>query len=321
MKVFITKELPGNPEKMLRKNGFKVTIHKGNRPVSRRELIKESADADALICLLTDKIDREIIAGLKKCRVIANVAVGFNNIDIGAATEKNIIVTNTPDILTDATADLTMALLLAAARRIPEGERMMRANAFKGWKPDLLLGVELKNKILGIAGAGRIGSAVAQRAKAFGMKIIYTDHKQNPVIDIEEGAEMVPLNTLLKKSDIISFHLPLNQTTMHILNCANIKYLKRNAIIINTSRGEIIEEKCLIKALKEKKILAAGLDVYENEPEINKEFLKLENVVLLPHIGSATRETRANMASLAAVNVLNILKGKEAQTPVNRINN
>ncbi len=321
MKVFITKELPGNPEKMLRKNGFKVTIHKGNRPVSRRELIKESADADALICLLTDKIDREIIAGLKKCRVIANVAVGFNNIDIGAATEKNIIVTNTPDILTDATADLTMALLLAAARRIPEGERMMRANAFKGWKPDLLLGVELKNKILGIAGAGRIGSAVAQRAKAFGMKIIYTDHKQNPVIDIEEGAEMVPLNTLLKKSDIISFHLPLNQTTRHILNCANIKHLKRNAIIINTSRGEIIEEECLIKALKEKKILAAGLDVYENEPEINKEFLKLENVVLLPHIGSATRETRANMASLAAVNVLNILKGKEAQTPVNRINN
>ncbi len=321
MKVFITKELPGNPEKMLRKNGFKVTIHKGNRPVSRRELIKESADADALICLLTDKIDREIIAGLKKCRVIANVAVGFNNIDIGAATEKNIIVTNTPDILTDATADLTMALLLAAARRIPEGERMMRANAFKGWKPDLLLGVELKNKILGIAGAGRIGSSVAQRAKAFGMKIIYTDHKQNPVIDIEEGAEMVPLNTLLKKSDIISFHLPLNQTTRHILNCANIKHLKRNAIIINTSRGEIIEEECLIKALKEKKILAAGLDVYENEPEINKEFLKLENVVLLPHIGSATRETRANMASLAAVNVLNILKGKEAQTPVNRINN
>ena len=321
MKVFITKELPGNPEKMLRKNGFKVTIHKGNRPVSRRELIKESADADALICLLTDKIDREIIAGLKKCRVIANVAVGFNNIDIGAATEKNIIVTNTPDILTDATADLTMALLLAAARRIPEGERMMRANAFKGWKPDLLLGVELKNKILGIAGAGRIGSAVAQRAKAFGMKIIYTDHKQNPVIDIEEGAEMVPLNTLLKKSDIISFHLPLNQTTRHILNCANIKHLKRNAIIINTSRGEIIEEECLIKALKEKNILAAGLDVYENEPEINKEFLKLENVVLLPHIGSATRETRANMASLAAVNVLNILKGKEAQTPVNRINN
>lgn len=320
MKIYITKKLPGSIEELLKKKGFTVSVHKGEKPVSKKDLLKNSADADALICLLTDKIDKEIIDNMKKCRIIANVAVGYNNIDVNYATEKKIYVTNTPDILTDATADLTMTLLLAAARRVVEGEKMMRTSSFKGWESNLLLGVELNNKILGIAGAGRIGTAVAKRGKSFGMKIIYADHKKNPVLEKDLDAVKTSLNGLLKKADFISLHLPLNKETFHIINKDNLKLMKKGAILVNTSRGEIIDEKELVKLLKKERIFGAALDVYENEPAINPELLKLNNVVLLPHIGSATLETRSNMALLAAENVLTLLKGKKPKTPVNRIN-
>lgn len=317
MKVFITKKLPGNIDVLLKKNGFTVSVHKGEKPVTKKELMLKTADADALICLLTEKIDKDVINNFKKCRIIANVAVGYNNIDVDSATGKKIIVTNTPDILTDATADLAMTLLLTAARRVVEGEEMMRTGSFKGWDPNLLLGIELKNKVLGIIGAGRIGKALSFRAKAFGMKIFYSDKVKNQAFEKEAGAKKVSLNELLKKSDFISVHVPLNQETYHLLNKDNMKFLKKTAVLINSARGEIIDESALIKIIKEKKIFAAGLDVFENEPNINPELLKLKNVVLLPHIGSATRETRANMVLLAAENVIRVLKGKRAKTPIN----
>jgi glyoxylate reductase len=318
MRVFITKKLPGNVEALLKKNGFDVSVHKNEKPVSRKELLKKSANTDALICLLTDKIDKEVIDNFKKCRIIANVAVGYNNIDVDYAAGKKIVVTNTPDILTDATADLAMTLLLTAARRIVEGEEMMRSGSFKGWDPNMLLGIELKNKILGIIGAGRIGKALSYRAKAFGMKIIYSDKVKNPIFEKELGARKASLNVLLKKSDFVSVHAPLNKETFHLLNKQNLKLLKRSAVLINSARGEIIDELELVKIIKAKKIFAAGLDVYENEPNINSELLKLKNVVLLPHIGSATQETRANMALLAAENVIRVLNGKKAKTPVRK---
>ena len=318
MKIFITRNLPGGIDLMLKKKGFDVKVFKGKNPVSKKELIKHGADADAVITLLTDRIDREVIDGLKKCRIIANVAVGFNNIDVDYASEKKIIVTNTPDILTDATADLTMTLILSAARRVVEGEKMMRSLSFTGWDPNMLLGIELKDKYLGILGAGRIGKAVAQRGRAFGMKILYADNKRVPFMD-DLGGKKVSLNSLLKKGDVISIHIPLNEKTRYLLNSKNLPLLKKSCILVNTSRGEIIEERYLINILKKKLIFAAGLDVYENEPEINPELVKLPNTVLLPHIGSATLETRSRMAQLAAENAALVLKGKSPKTPVNRI--
>ena len=315
-KIFITYKLPGSPETLLRKEGFKVSVHSKNKPITHSELLNKAKDADAVITLLTEKIDRKVVDSFLKCKIIANCAVGYNNIDVEHAHSKNIIVTNTPDILTDATADLTAALVLACARRLHEGEKMMRANKFKGWKPDMLLGMELKGKTIGIIGAGRIGQAAAKRLKVFGTNIIYFDRNKRDKLENELGAKKVSLNYLLKNSDIISVHLPLSKNTFHFLNKDNLSKVKSKSIIINTSRGEVIEEKFLINLLKKKKIFAAGLDVYEGEPKINPEFLKLDNVFLLPHLGSATVETRSEMAHLCAKNVINVLKGKPPLTPV-----
>ena len=315
-KIYITRKLAGRVEKFLTEKGFDVKVFQEDRPITRNELMRESKDADALITLLTDKIDKEVIDNLKKCKIIANCAVGFNNIDIEYAHSKNIIVTNTPDILTEATADLTVALILACSRRLREGELMMRSKKFKGWKPQLLLGLEMKDKTVGIIGAGRIGSATARRLKPFGTKFVYFNRNKKEIFESEFNAKRVSLNSLLKSSDIISIHLPLTKGTFHLINKENLGLLKKSAVLVNTSRGEIIDEKFLIRLLKKKKIFAAGLDVYENEPIIDPELLKLDNVFLLPHIGSATIETRSGMAELCAKNVINVLKHKKPLTEV-----
>jgi len=242
--------------------------------------------------------------------------VGYNNIDVEYAKKKNIVVTNTPDVLTDATAEITLALTLACSRRIIEGEKLMRRKKFKGWKPKLLLGIELQGKFFGILGAGRIGSAAARRAKSFGTQILYYDNSPNEDLEKELGAKKVSLQVLLKKSDIVSVHLPLTSRTLHLLDKEHLQLLKPTAILINTARGEIIDEKELIRILKLKKIFAAGIDVYEGEPKINPALLKLNNVVLLPHIGSATIEARNRMALVAAGNVIAVLTGREPLTPV-----
>ncbi len=316
-KVFISYKIPDAGIKLLQKKGFSVEVNSNENLITHRQLIRKVQDADAVISLLTDKIDKAVIDNMKKCKIIANYAVGFNNIDVEYAKSKGIIVTNTPDVLTDSTADLTMALVLACARRLTEGEQIVRRRKFRGWRPELLLGYELKDKIFGIVGMGRIGFAVAKRANAFGCKIIYYSNNKNTLAEKLFNARKVSLNTLMKKSDIISLHIPLSDSTKNLINSDRLKMLKSNCIFINTARGEVVDEKYLIKLLKNKRIFSAGFDVYENEPIINEEMLKLRNVVLLPHIGSATVEARNAMAELAAKNVIAVLDGKKPLTPVN----
>ena len=316
MRVFITRELPEIAFKLLRKNKISFDYYNKDQPIPRKLLLQKVKTCEALISLLTEKIDKEVIDQMSNCKIIANYAVGYNNIDYQYAKKKKIIVTNTPDVLTESTADLTMALVLACARRIIEGERLLRKNKFKGWKPKLLLGTELKNKSFGILGAGRIGSAVATRAKSFGINIIYNDNKRNIKLEKATGAKKVSLNILLRNSDIISVHLPLNEKNYHFLDLDKLNKIKSNSILINSCRGEIIDEKALIKLLTRNNSISVGLDVFENEPKINPELLKISNVLILPHLGSATNEARNGMAELAVKNVINVLKGKRPISPV-----
>lgn len=316
MKVFISRKLPEIAFRLLKENKISFDYYKIDQPIPRKLLLEKIKSCEALISLLTEKIDKEVIDQMPNCKIIANYAVGYNNIDIDYAKKKKIIVTNTPDVLTESTADLTMALVLSCARRLSEGEKLLRTKKFKGWKPKLLLGMELKNKTFGILGAGRIGTAVAKRAKSFGTNIIYVDSRKNKILEKEAGAKKVSLKYLLKNSDIISIHLPLNATTFHFLNKKRLEQLKGNSILINTARGEIIDEKALIRLLKSNRIMAVGLDVFENEPFINPELLKFPNVLVMPHLGSATKEARDGMAELAVKNVINVLKKKPALTPV-----
>lgn len=316
MRVLVTREIPSAGLTLLKEKGFDLDIYGKDSTMPRKEFLKRIKECDAVITLLTERIDKEAIDKMERCRIIVNYAVGFNNIDVDYAKRKGIIVANTPDVLTDSTADLAMALVLSCARRIPEAEKFVRDKKFKGWKPKLFLGVELKDKYFGILGAGRIGSAVAKRAHAFGCKILYYSDVQNKQIEKTLGAKRDTLNSLLKKSDIISIHLPLNKNTYNLLNESNLGLLKKSSILINTARGEIVDEKILIRMLREKKIFSAGLDVYDNEPAINKEFFELKNVVLLPHIGSGTVEARDKMSLLVAKNVIAVLSGKKPVTPV-----
>jgi len=316
MKIFITRKIQPIAKELLEKEGFKVTVFNKNRPITKEELLKKAKDADAIISLLTEKFDKDVIDQLPKCKIIANFAVGYNNIDVKYANEKGIIVTNTPDVLTEATAETAVSLILACAKRIPEVDRFVRENKFKGWEPELFIGVELKNKTVGIIGAGRIGYETAKRIKAFGTKIIYYNRSRKENFEKELNAKKVSLNKLLKTADIISLHIPLNSETHHLLNKDNLQLLKPTAILVNTARGEVVDEKYLIRMLKKKKIFSAGFDVYKNEPNLNPELFKLANVVLLPHIGSATNESRSAIAELAAKNVIQVLKGKKPITPV-----
>ncbi len=316
MKVFITRQLPEIARQLFSKEKLEVDIYEEDKPIPRRELLKRTKDAHGIIPLLTERIDKEFIDNLTCCKVIANYAVGYNNIDVKYAKKKGIVVTNTPNILTDSTADLTVGLILSCARHLPQADKFTRAGKFVAWKPKLLLGMELKNKTVGIIGAGRIGTAVAKRLYGFGVKMIYYDRSVKSEIEKLTSAKKVSLNLLLKKSDIISVHLPLDKSTYHILNKGNLRLMKPDAIIVNTSRGEIVEEKSLVKLLKKRNIFAAGFDVYENEPDLNKELFALDNVILLPHLGSATFEARSNMAELAVRNVIAVLKGKKPITPI-----
>ena len=310
MKVFLTRELPKVAFELLEKNKISYDYYKKDQPIPRKLLLQKVKNCEALISLLTEKIDKEVIDQMTSCRIIANYAVGYNNIDINYAKKKKIIVTNTPNVLTESTADLTLALILGCARRFVEGEKLLRSGNYKGWKPKLLLGTELKNKIVGVIGAGRIGTAVAIRAKSFGTNIIYFDTKRNIALEKATNAKKVSLKYLLMNSDIVSIHLPLNEKTLHYLNWKRLKLMKSNSILINTSRGEIIHETDLIRILRDNKSLTVGLDVFENEPNINPELLQYPNVLVLPHLGSATREARDGMAELAAKNVIKVLQGK-----------
>ncbi|MBI2829052.1 MAG: D-glycerate dehydrogenase [Acidobacteria bacterium] len=270
------------------------------------DLVARVAGKHALLSMVTDAVSRSVIEAGTNLRVIANVAVGYNNIDVVTARERGIIVTNTPDVLTDATADFTLALILAVTRRLGEGERMVRRGNWKGWAFDQLLGMQLRGRQLGVVGFGRIGRAVAARASAFGMTIVHSSRS---------GSGM-PLDRLLSTSDIVSLHVPLTSETRHLIGQAELARMKRSAYLINTTRGPVVDETALAWALRSRLIAGAALDVYEREPEVHPDLLSLENVVLAPHLGSATTETRTAMADLAASNLIAVLGGKPPLTPI-----
>ncbi len=309
MKVFITYRIPDSGLKMLKK--YELDVHDGENFLTREEILERVKDADAVITLLRDVVDEEFIDAGKKLKIIANYAVGYNNIDVDYATKKGVYVTHTPGVLTETTADLTWALILAVSRRIVEADEFLRSGKFKGWKPQLLLGVDVFGKTLGIVGFGRIGRAVARRAKCFNMRVLYNSRTRLPE-DIEKwlGVEYRDLDSLLEESDIVSLHVPLTGETYHLLDEERLRKMKKGSILINTSRGPVVDEKALVRVLKEGHLFGAGLDVFEREPDVEPELLKMKNVVLTPHIGSASKETREKMAVMVAQNVIDALEGR-----------
>lgn len=314
--VLVTRAIPQPGLAVLRQAGVEVEVNPQERAMSREELVARIAGADGLLCLLSDRIDGEVLEAAVRCVGVANYAVGFENIDIERATELGIMVTNTPGVLTEATADLTWALLLAVARRVVEGDAMVRAGRFTGWGPMLLLGADVCGKTLGIVGAGRIGTAVARRACGFGMRLLYAETCGKPEME-KMGAVCCPLGELLGQSDFVSLHVPLTTQTRHMIGRPELAAMKPSAILINTSRGPVIDEEALVEALRHRVIAGAGLDVYEHEPALCPGLIDLPNVVLLPHIGSATTTTRATMATVAAGNLVAMLRG---EVPPNLVN-
>lgn len=286
-------------------------IGSSEREPTKEEIIDKIKDKEGLLSLLVDTIDKEVIDSAPSLRIIANCAVGYNNIDTHYAKEKKILVTNTPGVLTETTADLTWALILAVARRIPQADKFTKEKKYRGWELELFLGKEITGKRLGIIGMGRIGKAVASRAQAFRMEIVYFDpHRLSPEDEKKFSASPLPLDELLSSSDIITIHAALTPQTLHLISKEKIELIGKDAILVNAARGPIVDEKALAEALEKRQIWGAGLDVYEREPDIEEKLLTLDNVVLLPHIGSATYETRLKMAMIAARNLVQGLKGE-----------
>lgn len=309
--VLATRELP-EPFDTLRSD-FDVRVL-GYNP-GEQELASELPGVDALICLVDDPVSAAVIQAADRLKIIASYAVGVNQIDRAAAAARGIYVTHTPNVLTDATADLTMALLLALSRRIVEGDRLVRTGGFAGWAPDLLLGRDLKNKVFGILGPGRIGKAVARRAKAFGMTVIATGRSPRDEADPDDPPR-VSFDELLRRADVVSLHVPLTEETQHLFDAATFARMKRGSFLLNTSRGPVVDEVALTRALDTGPLAGAGLDVYENEPAITPALLDDDRVVLMPHAGSATVETRREMARMVVEDVRRVLAGDKPLRPV-----
>lgn len=319
--IFITKEIPNIAREMLEKEGYNVDVGTTKGTLSPRQLKRaiQKKRYSAIVTLLTDTIDAEVLEAMpEETRIIANYAVGFENIDVKEANTRGIIVTHTPGVLTEAVAEHTIAFMLACASRVVEGDMYTRSGKFKEWEPLLLLGISLKDKTLGIVGAGRIGTRVAEIAhKAFNMKIMYYDVRQSKYIEDECGARFYSaIDEIIHRSDVISLHLPLNSKTERIINEQRIAHMRSDSIFINTARGKLVDERALAEALYEKRIRAAALDVFENEPKIDSLLRKLPNVVLTPHIASANVSTRNAMAVLVVKNIIAVLDGKKPETPV-----
>ena len=314
-RVYVTRAIPEKALNILEEH-FEVSVFQEKRPITKKEIMRLAKGYDGLLPLLTDEVDAKVMekTGIK---AIANFAVGVDNIDIEAATARKIPVTNTPGVLTDATADLTWALILAVTRRIVEADNYLRSGRWKGWDPLLLLGGDLRDRTLGIIGLGRIGRAVAERAKGFGMNVIYNSRTAFDGDEKYLGIRFVSLEELLKESDFVSIHAPHTEKTHHLIGMKQLEMMKPSAYLINTSRGKLINEEELVLALQEGKIAGAGLDVFYDEPRVNKELIKFPNVVLLPHIGSASLETRTKMAVIAAENMVEALQEQRPRNIVN----
>ncbi len=316
-KVFVSGLIPQIAAEMLSKH-FEVSMHNDLRLLTKQEIIDGLAGKDALLCLLSDSIDADVINSNPNLKIITNYGAGFNNIDVATATARRIPVTNTPKVSTNATADLTWGLILAIARRIVEGDKTTRAGKFTGWAPLYHLGVEVTGKTLGIIGMGNIGKAVAKRAKGFDMRIIYyTRTRLSPEIEKEMGLEYMPQEEVIKQADFLTFHQSYNPSMKHMIGAKEISSMKSTAFLINAARGPLIDEAALLVALKNKTIAGAALDVYEFEPKVTAGLEKLDNVVLAPHLGNATIETRNAMAEIAANNIIAVLTGGKPLTCVN----
>lgn len=316
-KIFITRKIPAIGIKLLKEKGYEVAVGPEEK-ISRKDLLSGIKGADAILSVLTENIDAETLAMAgPQLKIVANFAVGYNNIDVKTAKEKGIAVTNTPGVLTDAVADHAVGLLFAAAQRIVAADKYTRDGKFTAWGPELFLGADIFGRVLGIVGLGRIGAAVAERMnKGFGMKIIYYDLKRNEEAEEKFGWQYRELDELMKEADFISVHTNLSEQTKHLISRERLEMMKPSACLINTSRGPIVDEQALVVVLKEKKIMAAGLDVFENEPSLSPGLAELDNVALTPHIASATKDTRDKMAEIAAQNIIAVLEGGAPINPV-----
>lgn len=318
--IYITRRIPKSGIELLKSKGYDVDISEKDGTLSKEELLSalSAKEYEAVLCLLTDKINAEIFDSAPSAKIFANYAVGFNNIDLDAARERGITLTNTPGVLTDTVAEHAMSLILSLATRIVEADKFTKEGKYEGWAPMLFLGTDLKGKTLGILGAGRIGSRLAYIAKrGFDMNIVYNDVAPNEYMDKELGAKYLPTTEdVLKEADFISVHVPLLEETRHLINRERLSLMKKTAFVVNTSRGEVIDEKALYEALYGGVIAGAGLDVFENEPSITPGLASLPNVILTPHIASATEETRSKMSLIAAENIIDFLEGRE---PKNKI--
>lgn len=311
MHIFVSHKLPSAVIAKLETVG-QVEVFDGDATITPEQLRAAVVGKHALVTMLTEKVDAALLDAGRDLKVVANVAVGFNNIDVAACRARGVICTNTPDVLTESVADFTWALILAITRRLSEGERVLRKHEWKGWAFDYMLGTELRGKQLGLVGLGRIAAAVAARASVFGVRVAYASRSEKSL----PGAERMSLDELLVTSDLVSLHVPLTPETTHLIDRKALTRMKRSAYLINTARGPVVDEEALAWALKERLIAGAALDVYEREPIVHPDLFALENVLLVPHLGSGTTETRTAMASLAADNVVAVLCGKPPVTPI-----
>ncbi len=317
-KVYVTRKMPEPALEILRPVADITQWDREDVPPPREVLVRELAPVDGVLSLLTDRLDREVMAAAPRLKVISNLAVGYDNIDIPAATKRGIVVTHTPDVLTETVADFTVCLMLAASRRLAEADRYTREGKWKTWEIMLLAGQDLHHATLGLIGVGRIGAAVARRAQGFGMRVIYYDPIRREDLERSLGIEFQAFNDVLREADVISIHVPLSEETRHLIGRAQFVLMKKTAVFVNTSRGPVVDQQALTEALTKGVIFAAGIDVFEKEPvAADDPLLKLENVVVAPHIASASVPTRLRMATLAAENLVAVLQGRRPPNPVN----
>jgi lactate dehydrogenase-like 2-hydroxyacid dehydrogenase len=315
--VYVTRLIPEENLDALRAE-FDVEVNREDRALSPAELKEKVRGRSAVVSLLTDNITAEVLdAAGPQCRIVANYAVGFNNFDLAAATERKVILTNTPGVLDDATATHTFTLLLAVARRIAEADKFVRGGQWRGWAPMFFVGLDVDHRTLGIAGLGRIGKNVARKARGFDMRIIYSDVRRDAAFEAESGAEFVDKDTLVREADFLTLHVPLMPETRHYIGAAELKAMKRTAVLVNASRGPVVDEKALVVALRERWIFGAGLDVFENEPALEPGLIELDNVIVVPHIASATPATRIEMGKIVVANISKVLNGLPPETCVN----